>query len=502
MAFFADGRLKRTDIGGGAPQALANAGGGRGGTWGPDGTILFTPATGGRLFRIAATGGEPVAASKLDRQNSHRFPQFLPGGRRFLFYATGTPETNGIYLGSLDSLETKRVAAADTAGLYASAGSLAGRLLFMRGGTLFAQQLDVERGELTGDPVTVADPVTSNLGFGVGGFSVSEAGVVAYREGGTGKNQMAWFDRTGRMLDTMGGPDGNALSAPSLSPDGRRVAVHRTVQGNADIWLVDTARTTRFTFDASGDRYAIWSPDGSRIVFDSQRKGQRHLYMKPANGAGSEELLVESAQPKGASDWSRDGRFIVYHSNDPQTSWDIWVLPMEGDPSAGSLRGSGQAGQGRKPFVFLKTAFDERRGRFSPDGRWLAYFSNESGRFEVYVRPFPGTSLGTGAGSGGQWQVSTGGGLYVNWRADGKELYYIAPDGKLMAVPITASGGGLEPGTPVALFQTRVIGGGNDVNLGSVYDVSRDGRFLINTVLEDAATPITLLQNWAAGQMK
>jgi Tol biopolymer transport system component len=265
--------------------------------------------------------------------------------------------------------------------------------------------------------------------------------------------------------------------------------VSRSVQGNSDIWLMDATRTTRLTSDLSRDVFPIWSPDGSRIVFDSNRKGHRDLYLKSSNGAGSEEVLLESAQDKNAGGWSRDGRFLVYYSNDPQTWWDLWVLPMEGD---------------RKPFVLLKTNFDERRATFSPDGRWVAYMSNESGPYEIYVRPFSGTSSGTssGAGAGGQWQVSTSGGVDPRWRADGKELYYIAPDGKLMATPIAVSGTTIEPGTPVALFQTRIVGGGTDLYGGTNYDVSGDGRFLINTVLEDAASTITLLQNWTAGTKK
>jgi eukaryotic-like serine/threonine-protein kinase len=504
VGFSAGGKLKRMDIGGGSPQTLADSTN-RGGAWGADGTILFPRTTAGPLSRIPASGGEPVAMTKLDKQNSHRFPQFLPGGRQFLFYATGAPGTAGIYLGSLDSPETKRVAAAETAGVYLSerAASTAGTrapdgwLLFIRGGTLLAQQLDLGRGALTGDPVTVADSVAFDPGSNAGGFSVSDTGLVAYRSGGADQHQLLWFDRSGKTLGAMGAPDANGLTSPSLSPDGRRAAVFRTVQGNADIWLMDATRTTRFTFDASLDRWPLWSPDGSRIVFDSNRKGHRDLYLKSSNGAGSEELLVESAQDKVVNDWSRDGRFLVYSSNDPQTSWDTWVLPMEGDPSA-------SLGQGRKPFVFLKTNFDERRAKFSPDGRWVAYMSNESGRYEIYVRPFSGTSSGasSGAGAGGQWQVSTSGGVYPHWRADGKELYYIAPDSKLMAAPITASGATIEPGTPVVLFQTRIYGGGTDVNAGTQYDVTGDGRFLINTVLEDAAWPITLLQNWAPGVKK
>jgi Tol biopolymer transport system component len=495
VGFFADSKLKRIDIEGGSPQTLADAIN-RGGTWSPDGTILFTRNTTGPLSRIPASGGQPVAVTKLEKHTSHRFPQFLPGGRQFLFYAQGTPETTGIYLGSLDSSETKRLAAADTAGVYSADGSL----LFIRAGTLFAQWLDLRRRELTGDPVTVADPVTFDTGLNVGALSASAADLVAYRSGGAGQRQLVWFDRSGKTLGTLGAPDANNLGAPRLSPDGRRVAASRTVQGNTDIWLQDATRTTRFTFDPSLDRDAVWSPDGGRIVFDSTRKG-RDLYIKPSNGAGSEELLVESAQDKVAYDWSRDGRFLLYRSSDPQTASDIWVLPMEGD---------------RKPFVFLKTNFDERQAQFSPDGRWVAYTSNESGRYEIYVRPFfhgglsakteggpaPVSGTASGTSTGGQWQVSTSGGISPRWRADGKELYYIAPDGKLMATPIAASGATIAPGTPVALFQTRIYGGGTDVSVGTEYDVSGDGRFLIETVLEDAASPITLLQNWSAGLKK
>ena len=294
VGFFADSKLKRIDIGGGSPQTLTDACN-RGGTWSPDGTILFTRAAASPLSRIPASGGEPVAVTKLNKQTNHRFPQFLPGGRQFLFYAQGTPETAGIYLGSLDSSETKRLAAADTAGVY----SPDGWLLFIRAGTLLAQRLDLGRGELTGDPVTVADPVAFDAAFNAGAFSVSAAGLVAYRSGGAGQRQLVWFDRSGKTLGTMGAPDANNLSSPILSPDGRRVAVSRTVQGNTDIWLLDATRSTRFTFDPSLDRFPIWSPDGSRIVFDSNRKGHRDLYVKSSNGAGSEELLLESAQDKG-----------------------------------------------------------------------------------------------------------------------------------------------------------------------------------------------------------
>jgi eukaryotic-like serine/threonine-protein kinase len=470
VGFFADNKLKRIDLAGGSPQTLTDAYN-RGGTWSPDGVILFTPTTRSPLFRIAASGGAAVAVTKVEKLLSHRFPQFLPGGRQFLFYALGTPETQGIYLGALDAPETKRLTAADAAGVYDPAGWL----LFIRGGTLLAQHLDLPRQELTGDPVTVADQVAIDSPTYASAVSVSAAGLVAYWAGAAGANrrQLTWFDRAGKALGTVGAPDENGLTAPRLSPDGRRVAVLRTVQGNTDIWLLDADRTIRFTFDAARDIFPIWSPDGSRIAFDSNRKSHDDLYQKLSSGAGSEELLVESAQDKFANDWSADGRFILYQSLDPQTSLDLWVLPLQGD---------------RKPFVYLKTNFDERLGQFSPDGRWVAYQSNESGRFEIYVRPFPGP--------GGQWQISTAGGITARWGAGGKEVEYIGPDGTLMAAPIAVNGATIEPGRPVALFRTRIVGGGTDINFGANYDIARDGRILINTVLDDAASPITLLMNW------
>jgi serine/threonine protein kinase len=483
VAFFAEGKLKRTEITGGTPQTLSAAEN-RGGTWNSEGTILLGSVS-GPLFRIPASGGEPAPATKLEKQVAHRFPYFLPDGRRFLFYAQGAPEASGIYLGSLDSAEIKRVATSEAAGVYARNGWL----LFLRSGTLLSQQLDLQRGVLTGDPIKIADSVTFDA-LTAPAMSVSGTGLMAYRAGGFVRHQLIWYDRTGKMLGILGAPDATIMSAPSLSPDGRSAAVYRTVEGNTDIWLLDVARAIRFSFDPSIERYPIWSPDGRRIVFDSTRMGHRDLYIKSSNGAGSEELLLQSDQDKVVSDWSRDGRFLLYHSVDPKTSYDIWVLPLEGNPSTGIKAG--------KPFVYLKTNADERRAHFSPDGRWVAYRSNESGRYQIYVRPFNGSpSAATSpAGADGQWQVSTAGGIEPRWAPNGKELYYIASDAKLMGVPIAANG---EPGAPKALFQTRIYGGGTDMNLGTQYDISADGRFLVNTLFEEATAPITLVQAWNPG---
>ena len=313
---------------------------------------------------------------------------------------------------------------------------------------------------------------------------MAATGLVAYRTGTSSLRQLTWIDRSGAARGTVGDPDGSNLSSPRVSPDGRRVALFRTVQGNTDVWLLDGARTSRFTFDAATDDRPLWSPDGTRIVFRSIRENNASdLYQKLTSGAGAEERLVTSDQLKIATSWSADGRFLLYFSIDPQTGYDLWVLPMVG---------------AHTPSVFLKTPFRETWGAFSPDGRWVAYQSNESGQNEIYLRPFaPPGAAGTAAGTAtGQWQVSTAGGIHPVWRPDGKELYFLDPAGAMMAAPITVTGQTPEPGVPVKLFPTRIYGGGVDAQQNRQYDVAPDGRFLINTVLESAAAPITLIQNW------
>jgi serine/threonine protein kinase len=472
VAFFAANALKRLDLGGGAPQTLAPAISARGGAWNADGVIVFAPSIGTPLMRVAATGGPAAAVTALGpQQESHVAPHFLSDGRRFLFLALGSPETIGIYLGALDGSAPTRLTSDDGAGVALSSGWL----LWVRTGTLVAQRLDVAKAALTGVPVTVADKV--------GAISVAATGLVAYRTASIPR-QLAWFDRSGTARGTVGDPDGNDLSSPRVSPDGRRVAVSRTVEGDQDLWLLDGARTSRFSFDAAGDDLPLWSPDGTRIVFQSNRTGQWDLYQKRTNGLGVEERLVASDQTKVPTHWSADGRFLMYFSIDPQSGGDLWIVPMAGD---------------RTPSVFLKTPFREVYGAFSPDGHWVAYHSNESGRPEVYVRPFvsPGAAGTTASAALGQRQVSTAGGILPTWRPDGNELYYLNPAGAMMAVPITVTGSTAEPGVPVALFPTRIVGGGVDAQQGRQYDVAPDGRFLINTVLENVGTtPITLLQNW------
>ena len=493
IGFFAGNALKRLDLGGGSPQPLASADTFvvTGGTWNTDGVIVFAPSSIGPLRRVSASGGAVTAVTTLSAQQAgHVAPFFLPDGRRFLFYVNGVPDTTGIYLGALDGGEPTRLTPAASAGVYLPAGWL----LWVRAGTqtLVAQRLDLAQAALTGEPVTVADGFVP--GQLVRAISVAATGLVAYRTDAGGLRQLIWVDRAGTRRGPLGDPDAT-LECPRVSPDGRRVAVSRTLQGNVDLWLLDGTRASRFTFDAAVDRWPVWSPDGSRIVFSSTRTVSDDLYQKLTSGAAVEERIVASDQLKAATSWSVDGRFVLYRTpsgdadgrvlRDPTTSvqtyGDLWVVPMVASHT---------------PSVFLKMPFQVTQGTFSPDGRWVAYQSNESGRNEVYVRPFVPPGAEPRATAGGQWQVSTAGGIMPAWRPDGKELYYLNPAGAMMAAPITVTGAGLEPGAPIVLFPTHIVGGGAVTGVCRQYDVAPDGRFLINTVLDGATVPITLLMNW------
>ncbi|HEY7191072.1 MAG TPA: protein kinase [Vicinamibacterales bacterium] len=467
IAFWADGKLKRVDVDGGSLQTLAAAAP-RGGAWNADGSIVFAQRALGPLFVVRASGGEVKPLTRLDdQQTSHRFPQFLPGGQQFIFYVQGPVATAGIYLGSIDGASPTRLVASDSAGVYAPGDWL----LFVRSGALLAQRLDLSRRTLTGDPVTVADSIAFDPYRQASALSISASGLIAFRSGAATRLQLTWLDRAGKSLGAVGAPDDNALVAPRLSPDGRRVAVFRTVQQNTDIWILDPERMVRFTFDASLDRFPVWSPDGTRIVFQTTRKPPNDLYQKLTSLVADEQPLVASDQDKRPNDFSPDGRFLIYSSVDPETSFDLWTLPV--DPGA-------------KAVPFLKTAADEMWLSFSPDGHWVAYCSNASGRYEVYVRPFPGPGV--------EHQISTAGGIDPVWSRRDKELYYLAADGTMMAATIASAGATFESARPQALFKTRIYGG-TDPNVGINYDVSADGRFLINRVLDDAV-PITLVQNW------
>jgi Tol biopolymer transport system component/predicted Ser/Thr protein kinase len=483
LGFFADGKLKRIDLAGGAPQVLADVPLARGGTWNRDGVIVFGQATPGALMRVMATGGTPVPITRVVAgQGSHRWPQFLPDGRRVIFaMLSGQPQTHGVYVASLDGGEPTRVVPAETAAAYAPPGYL----LLVRQGVLLVQPFDAARATVAGEPIPVAQSVGTDDGFFHSAFSVSATGVLAHRAGAAPRRQLVWVDRAGKGLGAIRPPDEVTVSNPEVAPDGQRVAVNRNVQGNIDVWLIEVGRglASRFTFDPSNDRSPLLSPDGSQVIFQSSRKGVYDLFEKPASGATDEQPLLVTPQDKATLDWSRDGRFLLYSTQDPKTGSDLWALPLTGE---------------RKPFPVVQTSFDEIEGQFSPDGRWLAYASNESGRYEIYSRPFPG--------AGGKWQVSTAGGTQPRWGRDGKELFYMVPDTRLMAVQIRVASDGraLDTGAPVALFPTRLASGADIQTTGfgarAQYAVASDGRFLMLVTADEAVTsPITIVLNWTAG---
>jgi Tol biopolymer transport system component len=474
IGFIAAGKLKKIDFAGGPAQTLSDAIS-VGGAWNREGVIVFSRSATEGLYRIPAAGGTPEALTTLDQSRNeyiHAWPHFLPDGRHFLYVAGTSPrEKSAIFIGSLDSKPPRLLLGVESSAAYAPPGYL----LYAREGTLVAQPFDADRLELTGEAV----PVVRQIGFTQGNarahFSVSETGTLLYRsDTAAADTQLVWFDRAGKQLDTVGAA--GHYSDIRLSPDGKRVAFQRLdpEQGASDIWLIELARgtTSRLTFDPANDGDAVWSPDGGRVVFSSAREGLPNLYQKLSSGAGGEELLLKTEDAKLANDWSPDGRHVLYNAMSRQ-SFDLWVLPLFGE---------------RRPEPFLRTDFQESGGRFSPDGRFVAYVSDESGRFEVYVQSFPA--------SGGKWQVSNGGGASPRWRRDGRELFYLSADGKLMAVEVDGSSDTFEAGVPVPLFETRV----GAISGDSPYDVAADGRrFLVKVLVgENAPAPVTVVLNWTA----
>jgi serine/threonine protein kinase len=480
IGFFANGKLKRIDVDGGRPQALASAQFGHGGTWNRDDIIVFAPSYAGPLYRVSASRvGESAAITKVEPgQIGHVFPKFMPDGRHLLFYCRGA--NPGIYRTSLDSSEALRLVATDqreSQTFYSSSG----HLLSMRQGTLYAQAFNGTGAEPEGneDAVPIADSIATNWSDRVGAFSVSETGVLAFRTGYENRHWLAWFDRKGKDLGTLGTPDENNFLNPEFSPDYDRLAVDRYVQGNCDVWTIDTMRGVRspLTLNTAIDLYPKWSPDGAWIVFSSYRGGKNYgLYRIATSGTAKEEPLLELSSDRFPNDWSPNGRFIIYEQHDLKQISDLWVLPLSGT---------------REPFQFAATPFDESLSQFSPDGQWVAYQSNESGRYEIYLKSFTGT--------GGRQLVSTEGGTGPRWSHDGKELFYIASDGNLMAAPIHITGQAAKLGIPTALFQAPILGA-DQVTQQQQYAVARDGRFLFST--GSAASPIVIVTNWAQALKK
>src|SRR5262245_24887589 len=483
IGYSAPGKLMKIAASGGPPQTLCAFSTttivGRGGAWNRDGVIVFNNGPGQPLFRVSSAGGQPSPVGNLaNGQNALGFPSFLPDGDHVLYHATAsTPTVSGLHVMSLDTGESKRLLEADTSGIYASQG---GYLLFVRQGTLLAQTFDPKTLAFLNEPFPIAEHVESGAVAGLVTFSVSENGMLSYGigSGEAADVQMVWLDRQGKQSETVG-PPGNYRGI-DLSPDGTRVAAHRHDGNGGDIWITELSRgtTSRFTFDAQDSSSPVWAPDARRIDHGSFRNGKGGLYQKLSNGTGPEEKLLESDVATLPVSWSPDGQSIVYSVLDPKASTDQWMLPLSGD---------------RKPVPLLHMSFQESHGQVSPNGKWLAYYSNETGRTEVYVQSFP---QGTG-----KWQVSTNGGVFPRWRRDGRELFYMsqALHGKMMAVDVKSSGSAFEATAPKELFDPVYL---NLSHAGPyhTYAVSPDGqRFLIPrspSTDQQTTAPIVVVLNW------
>ena len=479
VGFFAEGKLKRIEVSGGSPETLADVGGsGRGGTWNREGVILFSDGT--QIYHLPAIGGTTTPISAPDeslQENSHRWPYFLPDGEHFLYLIRSLqPEDHGIYLGSLQANDKTRVVSALSRVAYAAPGNL----LFVREQTLLAQPFDADTLEIVGEPFVVAEgPIQYASGTAWANFSVSENGLLTYAYGSrTDQRRFVWVNREGEQISSLK----SMGNGPTLSPDGRQVAFQRIDlrTGTSDIWLYDLSRDleSRFTVHPAYDQEPHWSPDGDRIVFSSARDGAADLYERPViQDEEVQRLLQPDDDPSwltnDPTDWSRDGRFIVYLRESSETRGDLWVLPVSED---------------EKPFAFLESEFDEIQGRISPDGRWMAYASDESGRYEIYVRSFPeGTR---------KRQISTNGGASPVWRSDGEELFYISLEEEMVAVPVITTPA-FEAATPVILFP---VGYGARQRTKHPYAVASKGqRFLLAPFDEDNAQRTIGVLNWAAG---
>ncbi|HEX5430505.1 MAG TPA: protein kinase [Bryobacteraceae bacterium] len=497
LAFSAGNELKKIDIDGGPPQTICQMPGPvETGEWNTDGTILFDLLAGGPLWRVSGSGGVPTAATSVDTARGYQgdaHPSFLPDGKHFLYFRRGSPDVEGIYVGSLDAQPSEqpkqRLLANDLAASYAN-----GYLFFMRGNTLMAQPFDARNFKLTGEPIPAAEHVERTT-VGVGLFSISAAGILAYREGGSNETfQLTWLDRQGKAAGTAGqaGPEqGIALSTDETRAAFRGAAA---VREPADIWTLDFARgvRTRLTFRDSTITFPVWSPDGSQIAFSAGEAGGNlvpdTLFEKESSGAGSEkELYKRAGEIMVPTSWSHDGRFLLYYTVGTKAGFDLWVLPVTN-------------GGDSKPVLLLGTRFNEAFGAFSPDMRWIAYLSDESGRAEIYVRPFVASGpSGAPALGDGKWQLSNLGSASpmatraIKWRSDGKEIFFIGLNGAMMSVDVDGSGPAFQMGAPRKLFTPGPNSG---------WDATGDGkRFLMALPVAQqnaASAPISVILNWQA----
>jgi Tol biopolymer transport system component len=467
IGFFADGKLKRVDADGGSVRTICDAPQSGGGSWGANGTIVFASRIDEGLWKVDANGGTPAPLTKPDRAGgeiSHANPVFLPDGRRFLFWAQ-SPRPS-IRVGSIDSSDTRHVIDSDSRAAYGS-----GFVLFVRQNTLFGQRFDLSRLAMTGEPVTIADDVRTFALNGRSAFSASANGVLVYRRGGaTTARTLAWHDRNGKVISTV--PRSAATyNGMSLGGDDRHLVAEIQDGNTSDLWLIglDQGSRTRITSHPKTEGSPVLSPDGTLVVFTSDRNGTDDLFRARADGAGDERMLLKSGVRRYPTDWS--AHWMAFTSFDPTRKLDLWIL----EPDGGAA----------KPY--LQTEFSERDGHLSPDERWMIYTSDEAGADAVYLRPFPDAN-------GGKWRVSgAGGGSAPRWRADGKEIYYVDDRGQLTAVAVKFSGASTELTEPRVLFRVGGLGRAG-------YAVSRDGARFLMTVTSEASrreAPLSVVLNWA-----
>jgi eukaryotic-like serine/threonine-protein kinase len=470
IGFFADGKLKRIDVGGGSPQVICDAPQSGGASWGADATIVFASKIDEGLRKVPASGGTPVQITKPDPARgeiSHSNPAFLSDGRRFLFWVQAAKSS--IRAGSIDSPDTVPVVEADSRAAYAS-----GFVLFVRQSTLIAQAFDEKRLAVTGDPMPIADDVRTFPQNGRSAFSMSANGVLAYRTGSSAAARtLVWQDRQGKPIATVPGSPA-MYGGISLGADDRHLVAQIEEGSASDLWSIDLEQgsRSRITSDPKSEGSPVLSPDDRFVVFASDRNGVDDLLRARADGAGDEQLLVKSgisaSVRKYPTDWS--AHWIAFTAFDSRRKQDLWVVDAQG-----SARG------------YLQTEFSERDGHLSPDERWMVYTSDEAGADAVYIRTFP-------EASGGKWRVSgAGGGVAARWRADGKEIFYADDRGQLTAVPVSAVGGSPDLGTPRVLFRAPPASRAG-------YAVSRDGsRFLLTVPSDDRSRtdmPLFVVLNW------
>ncbi len=492
IGFFAAAKLKKIEATGGPPLTICDAPDGRGATWNRNGVIVCAPTWNAGLFQVPATGGVPAAITKLDtnrREQTHRWPYFLPDGKHVLYFSRSSgggteSEADAIYVSSLDGKVNNRLFSASSNVAYAS-----GYILFIRQSVVMAQSFDISSLAVMGEASPIAEQVSYSIGYNRGSFTVSDNGVFVYQTGATITGTLLeWFDLTGKKLNTIG--ERAVFGGGQLSRDENKLAISLfdPQTRNRDIWIYDLKRDvrTRFTFDQGVEDYPVWSPDGSRIIFCSDKRGHLDIYQKAVNGEGGDELLFESTFDKFPTDWSSDGRWLLYYTvGHPKTQSDVWVLPLVGD---------------RKSIPAVQTEFEELDGQFSPDGKWISYISNESGRYEVYVRPFSesgGSPLLQSGIRAGKWQVSTTGVISsanivpARWRRDGKALYYFSEDQKIMMAEVNTLNSSFEVGAVTPLFETQSKG------VEWVTAIRSDGqRFLTVSSLDQTSSPLTLVLNW------